>query len=180
MKATTILLAMLSISFSALAQSPTPPELPAEMQPQLQPPLQPPVQAEPQTPTQPESQFREPAGSLAIHAQPQSQNGFTYVCGGVGLDESTSMKRMAKKYDLMSTFSTRNGSYLADINVNISSGDGKATLQTTCDGPILLVKFPHAGTYRIRAAVGDDTQTKTAQIPGLRSMQSMVFVWRAS
>lgn len=180
MKATSILLAMFSISFSALAQSPTPPELPAEMQPQLQPPLQPPVQAEPQTPVLPESQPRAPAPPLAIHAQPQTENGFTYVCGGVSKDESTQMKRMAKKYDLMSTFATQKGSYLADINVNISSSDGKATLQTTCDGPIMLIKFPHAGTYRIRAAAGEDTQTKTAQVPGKGSMQSMVFVWRAS
>ncbi|GAC1545300.1 MAG: carboxypeptidase-like regulatory domain-containing protein [Collimonas sp.] len=112
--------------------------------------------------------------------QPKSENGFTYLCGGVGLDESAYMKRAAKKYDLMSTFATRTGGYLADVNIDISDKSGKAILQTTCSGPIMLIKFPHAGTYRVRAEVGGNAQTKVAQVQAKRSTHSVVFVWAAN
>lgn len=178
MKAANILLMIFSLSSFALAQSPAPPlapappELPAEIQPQLQPPIQ------PQTP--PESPPKAQPPSSAIRVQPKSGNGFTYLCGGVGSDESAYMKRAAKKYDLMSTFATRDGSYIADVNIAISDKSGKATLQTTCSGPIMLVKFPRAGTYSIRAEVGGSAQTKTAQVPAKGGAHSMVFVWPPS
>jgi hypothetical protein len=176
MKATNILLMICSLSSSAFSQSPAlapaPPELPAEIQPQLQPPIQ------PQMP--PESPPKAQPPSSAIRAQPKSENGFTYLCGGVGSDESAYMKRAAKNYDLMSTFATRDGSYIADVNIAISDKSGKATLQTTCSGPIMLVKFPRAGTYSIRAEAGGSVQTKTAQVPAKGSTRSIVFVWPAS
>ncbi|MFC5475631.1 hypothetical protein [Paraherbaspirillum soli] len=196
MKATTILLMMFSLSGTALAQSPsTPPELPADMQPQLQPPLEPPMppqQPETHPPMQMPPQMQQapsptqiPSGATnksvpssgPISVQPKTENGFTTLCGGVGLDESTYMKRAAKNYDVMSTFAARGGNYLADVKLDISDKSGKSTLQTTCDGPILLIKFPRAGTYRIRADVGGNVQTKTAQIQGKHGVQTMVFVW---
>ena len=83
--------------------------------------------------------------------QPKIENGVTYLCGGVGLDESTAMKQAARNYDLMSTFAAQDGSYLADVNVDILGKGDTPILQTTCDGPMLLVKVPQAGAYRIRA-----------------------------
>ncbi|MEM4986406.1 hypothetical protein V8G57_03290 [Collimonas sp. H4R21] len=183
MNTITIMLVILGLSSSALAQSsPTPPEIPDETQPMPPGIKRPPTPAPtPPTPsaTQPESQ---PMASQppAIRAQPKSKNGFTYLCGGVGLDESTYMKRTAKEYDLMSTFSSRGGSYLADVNIDISDKSGKARLQTTCSGPILLIKFPSAGTYRIRAEVGGEVQTKIARVQAKRSPHSVVFVWPAN
>ena len=173
MKATNIFLMILSLSSSALAQSPTPapapapPELPAEMQPQLQPPMQPGMQPKTQS------------ASSGINVHPKTKNGFTYMCGGIGSDESAYMKHAAKKYDRMSTFARQDGSYLADININISDKSGKTTLQTTCSGPIMLVKFPHAGTYNIGADDGGNMQKKTVQVQAKGGSHSMDFVWPA-
>lgn len=116
----------------------------------------------------------------AADMQPQTKNGITYVCGGVGLDESTSLKQEAKNYDLMSTFAAQDGSYLADVQVEILGKDGTPVLQTTCDGPIMLVKLPHAGSYRMRAAVDGHAQTKSAQVGSGHGAQRMVFVWPAA
>lgn len=148
MKATNILLMMLSLSSIAFAQSDA----------------------------QPETQ----AASPAVSIQSETQNGVTYLCGGVGLDESAYMKRAAKDYDLMATFAAQDGSYLADVDVAISDRGGKSILQTMCPGPILLVKFPRAGTYRIRAEIGGHAQTKTAQVQAKHGIRSVVFVWPAS
>lgn len=148
MKAINILLMILSLCSTALAQS--------DEQPETQP------------------------APSALSVQPETQNGVTYLCGGVGSDESAYMKRAAKDYDLMSTFAAQNGSYLADVDVDISDRSGKSILQTTCSGPILLVKFPRAGSYRIRAETSGHAQTKTAQVRAKRGTRSVVFVWPAS
>lgn len=147
MKATNILLMMLSLSFAAWAQP--------DAQPETQP------------------------APAAVSVQPETENGVTYLCGGVGLDESAYMKQAAKDYDLMATFAAQDGSYVADVNVDISDRGGKLILRTTCPGPILLVRFPHAGSYRIRAEIGGYIQTKTAQVQAKRGTRALVFVWPA-
>jgi hypothetical protein len=113
------------------------------------------------------------AVSLA-HAQPENAgggkdalprastaNGITYVCGGVGSDEAERMKRAARDYDLMLTFATKTGSYVSDVQVDVADARGHSLLNTTCNGPIMLVDLPKAGRYHIRgesegrAASGD-------------------------
>lgn len=112
--------------------------------------------------------------------QPKTENGVTYLCGGVGLDESTAMKQAAKNYDLMSIFAAQDGSYLADVNVEILGKGDTPILQTTCDGPMLLVKVPQAGSYRIRATIDGHVQTKRVQAGGGRGVKRLVFVWPAA
>ena len=41
--------------------------------------------------------------------EPQTVNGVTYLCGGVGADEAKFMKRSAREYDMMLTFATKRG-----------------------------------------------------------------------
>lgn len=112
--------------------------------------------------------------------QPQTENGVTYVCGGVGLDESTAMKQDAKNYDLMSTFAAQDGSYVADVKVEILDKGGKALVDTTCDGPMMLVKMPHAGSYRMRATINGHAQTKTTAVKSSHGASHLVFVWPAA
>jgi hypothetical protein len=113
------------------------------------------------------------AASLT-HAQPENAgggkdalprastaNGITYVCGGVGSDEAERMKQAAGDHDLMLTFATKTGSYLSDVQVDIADTRGHSLLNTTCNGPIMLVDLPKGGRYHIRgesegrAASGD-------------------------
>jgi hypothetical protein len=113
------------------------------------------------------------AASLA-HAQPgnagggedalppsSTVNGITYVCGGVGSEEAERMKRAARDYDLMLTFATKTGSYVSDVQVAIADARGRSLLNTSCNGPIMLVNLPKGGRYHIRgesegrAASGD-------------------------
>ena len=140
----------------ALAQVPASSDIQNGMQPEMQPPL------------------------ANVSVQERNKNGFTYVCGGVGSDESAYLKQIAKNYDLMSTFARRDGSYLADINIAIKDKRGQAALKITCPGPMMLVKFPHPGTYQIQAEVGDSTVTETIQIPAKGHPSSKVFEWPAS
>ncbi|PUA18859.1 hypothetical protein [Glaciimonas sp. PCH181] len=167
MKASNLLLIVFSWSAAALAQAPAPPDMP-DAQPEMRPPMQ------------PDGQPDNPTTSSGIKVRTKTDNGFTYVCGGVGIDESNYMKRTSKDYDLMATFAAQDGSYLADVQLVVSSKDGKSTLQTVCSGPIILIKFPRPGTYQISATVKNRPMAKTVQVQMNHGTRTMVFVWPAN
>ena len=111
----------------------------------------------------------------------KTENGVTYLCGGVGKDEAAYMKKSAREHDLMLTFATRRGDYLADVNVTIENARGEPILQTTCDAPIMLVDMPASGTYRIHAEAGGYRQDRTARInTNRRSVAAFTLTWPQS
>ena len=153
------------------SQPPASPGVPSQAQ---QPPAAPASSSQVQPPL---SGF---VGPVATLSQPEakSENGVSYLCGGVGLDESDSMKRQAHNYDLMLTFAARDGSYLADANVDIADARGRSVLATTCGAPILLVNLPKSGTYRIRSEISGHAQTRTVSVSTKKgSAKSVVMVW---
>jgi hypothetical protein len=111
---------------------------------------------------------------------PKTENGITYLCGGVGSDEASEMKTMARDHDLMLTFAARDGSYLADVNVNIADARGNSVLKTSCGGPIMLVDLGAGGTYKVSAETGGSTVTKTVRIPAKGHGKALVLVWPKS
>lgn len=101
------------------------------------------------------------AGALALAAafplfaatlpQPKTEHGITYLSGGIGRDEAKAMKADAKNYPLSLVFSAgKKAEYVAGVSVDVKNPAGKAVLDTTSDGPIMLIKVP-AGKYRIVA-----------------------------
>lgn len=96
-------------------------------------------------------------------------------CGGVGLDEQERIKAEAPRHDLMLTFSTPGGAYLADVDVEISRA-GKVVVQGRCDGPIMLVDLAPKGTYQVKAVSDGREQRKNVTIGG-RKPARMSFVW---
>lgn len=96
--------------------------------------------------------------------QPQTQDDVTYLCGGVGQEEVSYMKQEARGYDLMLTFAARDGTYLADVDVDIRDAKGNTVLQTNCDAPIMLVDLPRSGTYRIHADAAGYQLDRTAKV----------------
>jgi len=107
-----------------------------------------------------------PAPPLVERLKPVTQDDVTYLCGGVGQEEAQHMKKEAKGYDLMLTFATRRGDYLADVDVDIKDAKGNTVLQTACDSPILLVDLPRSGTYRVRAEAAGYTLNETVNVRG--------------
>jgi hypothetical protein len=108
-----------------------------------------------------------------------TENGVSYVCGGIGLDEAEDMKAAAREYDLMLIFSARDGSYLADVNVDIADAQDNSLLKVSCNGPIMLVDLSSPGSYRVRAEVGGATVSRNIRV-GAEQGRSLVLVWPAS
>lgn len=115
-----------------------------------------------------------PPPSPIARLKPVTQDEVTYLCGGIGEEESTYMKQEAKDYDLMLTFATRRGAYLANVDVDITDAGGNSVLQLACDSPILLVDLPKGGTYKVRAETAGYTLNKTVRVAGGRQQTQKV------
>lgn len=118
-----------------------------------------------------------PQDDTSALPEAQTQNGIRYVCGGVGSDEATSLTQAARQHNLVVTFATREGSYLADVNVNIADARGRPLLTTTCDGPIMLVDVPKGGVCRIVAEVDGKKASGTVQVPSHAKGKRLALVW---
>jgi hypothetical protein len=100
-----------------------------------------------------------------------------FRCGGIGDDSQKQIKAEAGQHDMLLTFSTPSGAYLADIDVEISSG-GKVVLQGRCGGPLMLVDVGGKGSYQVRAVSNGREQRKTVTLGAKPARLS--FVWAAS
>ncbi|CAM3978909.1 hypothetical protein BOBR111200_19615 [Bordetella bronchialis] len=109
----------------------------------------------------------------------QKQGNVTFVTGGVGLDESTSMKAAEKDYSLSMVFAQRadgQNLYTADVPVTITDSKGATVLQTTTNGPYLLVQLP-PGTYKISSTYNGKELVRQATV-SKGSHNRVAFEWQ--
>ncbi|WP_338618988.1 carboxypeptidase-like regulatory domain-containing protein [Pigmentiphaga sp. CHJ604] len=92
------------------------------------------------------------------------QNGVAYATGGVGQDESSAMRGMAKDYSLRMLAAAKSGEYVADVRVTIRDSGGAEVLSVTTQGPYLLARLA-PGAYRIDAEYGSAKQSRQVRIP---------------
>jgi len=100
-----------------------------------------------------------------------------FRCGGVGQEDQDRMKAEAARHDLMLTFATADGAYVADVDVEIRRG-GKVVLQGHCNGPLMLVDLAPAGSYEISATAQGKTEHKTVNVGAKPA--STTFTWPRS
>ena len=90
-------------------------------------------------------------GAHAQHPALQKAGDLQYVCGGIGIDESTAMRAAMKDYPLSLLFATQSGDYLAKIQVVIEGEKGAQVGQFEAQGPVCLVRLD-AGRYTVKAS----------------------------
>jgi hypothetical protein len=118
--------------------------------------------------------------AMLARLQPKTENGVSYVCGGVGQEEVAYLKKEARKHDLMLTFAAVDREALADVNVEIADARGNPVLRTTCDGPMMLVDLPKPGTYRVVADASGYKQGQTVTVKGRgQKGQQVALAWPA-
>lgn len=89
----------------------------------------------------------------------QTEEGVRFASGGVGAEEAAAMRAAASDYSLEILFASRQGAHLSGVEVRIARTDGAEVLDTTSQGPMLLVDLP-PGTYTLEASVGGASQTR--------------------
>ncbi|MFC4274414.1 flagellar hook assembly protein FlgD [Achromobacter aloeverae] len=110
----------------------------------------------------------------------QTQGNVEYVTGGIGLDESESLKAAEKSYPLSLLFARKldgKNDYTADVKVVITDAKGAKVLDATSGGPYMLVKLP-PGQYKVSATLDGNEQTRQVSVKGNGSAHAG-FEWNA-
>ncbi len=115
-----------------------------------------------------------PAALAADEALVKSENGVSFVSGGVGDTSSDRLKSLAKDFNLKLLFALKSGEYVSDVNVTIANSAGKTLVNTMSEGPLFLAKLP-AGNFKIVATLGSKSETRTVSVGN--QMRTVDFRW---
>lgn len=116
-----------------------------------------------------------PQNPVSIH----KYGATTYVNGGIGQDEETAMRHMAREFPLRMTFSERkDGEFIADVPVAISDMNGKLLFKLTNAGPLLYVKLPD-GKYKVSARFKGLTEIQEVTLHG-KDGKNLYFHWKGT
>ena len=109
------------------------------------------------------------------------QGSISYMSGGIGLAESTAMKREARNYPLELLFVARQGKhddYLADMPLTIKDANGAIVFKGPSEGPYFLAR-PPAGRYTVIST--DDGHAVTRHVDVARKgTRRGVLEWKAA
>ncbi|MDB5732172.1 MAG: hypothetical protein JWQ03_2067 [Variovorax sp.] len=112
------------------------------------------------------------ATAFAVHAQAspagalppmKGEGAARYVCGGVGLDESTALRAAMKDHPLSLLLARSDGAYLANVDVVIKNAKGDPALALQADGPVCLIDLP-PGRYTVEASARDTTKRQSVTV----------------
>ena len=113
------------------------------------------------------------AVALASHAQTpaperlQPASTIEFVTGGVGMDEHTAMKQMAREYPLRVVMSGRDGAYFVAQDFKLMQ-DGRVVLSLPSAGPWLLADVP-PGRYTVEGVFDGETMRRAFTLPAAGS-----------
>lgn len=97
--------------------------------------------------------------------QTQTQGDVSFVTGGVGLDESTALRRAQSQWPLSMRFTGPGSEYVSDVHVQIVSAAGATVLDTTSKGPYMLVRL-RPGRYTVHVSHGNVDRSQTVTVRG--------------
>jgi len=113
--------------------------------------------------------------AAAAPLQPQVQHGVQFLSGGVGDMEQDELLVLNKKYNLRVALTDAKGEYLSGIEVAIENSAGKALVETTTAGPILLAELD-PGRYVLKASDhGRKPEERVVDVPKL-PQQARLYV----
>lgn len=106
----------------------------------------------------------------------KSEDGITYVNGGLDVEQQREIKALRNDFNLQLTFVEKSsGAYLADVDVLIQDTWGKEIIALPDMGPVLLIQLA-PGNYRVKAESGDKVQTKTVNV-NQQGIKDLYFYW---
>ena len=95
---------------------------------------------------------------------PVTENGVTYVTGGVGEDESSAIRAMSSKFNLRMLFAGKDGTYLSDVDVVVTGASGASVVAVRTSGPMLYARLA-PGRYHISATSEQGKLERWATVP---------------
>ncbi|HLI12525.1 MAG TPA: carboxypeptidase regulatory-like domain-containing protein [Alphaproteobacteria bacterium] len=117
-----------------------------------------------------------PALAQSLAPEAQTQNGVTFMSGGIGEEGLDSIRAAEHDYNLRLLFAVQgSGFYLSDVKVQIIDAKGTTLVDTVSQGPYFLAKLK-PGRYKVVATSNGTAMTRTIEVPASgRAAQS--FYW---
>ena len=109
----------------------------------------------------------------------ESRSNLSCMMGGVGLDESQSMREEAKKWPLSVEFSEhmdKTDAWISGARLTIINNSGKIIFDEPCNGPMFLAKLA-PGKYQLIASYQGVSKKKTIDIQEGKSLKES-FNWQ--
>ena len=118
-----------------------------------------------------------PVSALAADDAPQirQEGNVAYVSGGVSEEDRAALEPMVRDFNLKLVFALRNGEYLSDTAVMVTSARGQLLLDTKSNGPWFFAKLP-SGQYTVTATANGQVQRKTVSL-GNRGLKTLDYRW---
>lgn len=105
----------------------------------------------------------------------KTQGNVTFLSGGIGSDETAAIKAASPNYALTLQFSSATGAFLAAVVVQITDAGGNVVLDTTSEGPYLLVNL-EPGRYTVDAMLdGISRGTEVTIKSGVPQKRSLIW-----
>ena len=118
-----------------------------------------------------------PVMAAAADPQVHSQDGLSYVSGGIGDEERRAIETMSNRFNLKLTMALKTGDFVGDTRVRIQDSQSQTLLDTVADGPLFLAQLK-PGTYTITCSLNGKELKETAHIASGKQEQ-LVFTWTA-
>jgi hypothetical protein len=126
------------------------------------------------------------ASLMPAHAQDsalpavQTRGSVSFLSGGIGSEEVEAIEAAAPNYSLTVQFSASTGAFLASVPVKITDAGGHVVLDTTTEGPYLLVNL-EPGRYTVDAMLdGISRGTEVTIKAGSPQKRSLIWPPRLS
>lgn len=117
--------------------------------------------------------------TIAAGMQEASQQEVHFMSGGVGDEELEIINQRRNAFSLVLLFAQKpeqgRSAYIVDVAVTIRNSKQQTVLQTTSDGPYLMIDLP-AGSYTIEATYGNLMKHQTLTLTSGKP-QRMVMTW---
>lgn len=115
-------------------------------------------------------------GNSWIRPEAQSYKGIPYISGGVGMDERSTLRTMAKKDNLELSFALQDKDYLGGAKVLIKDDKDRVVLAAASNGPLFYTKLPE-GDYTVMATANGKTLMQKVRIPD-KGERMVYFAWK--
>ena len=107
--------------------------------------------------------------------QQGNQNGIAYENGGWSGETAEVIKGHSGKFPLMLVFAWNEGTYLADVNVQVVNAKGEKVLTLNNLGPLVLLDLPR-GDFTINVERNGKSQSRRVNV-GANTRTKAVFHW---
>lgn len=103
-------------------------------------------------------------------------DGIKYVTGGIGDEEATAMRGIAKDFSLNLVFSEGSGGKITGVNAVIYNEKGEVVFRIKGANPLLYVALP-GGKYRVLASYEGQKQGFVFELDG-KANKKLILNWK--